>query len=379
MKVVIAIDSLKGSLTSNEAGQAIKDGVLSVYHDADVKIIPVADGGEGTVEALVLGMNGIFEKMMVTGPLGEKINATYGVLPESKTAIIEMAQASGLTLIPQESRNPLNTSTYGVGEIIKEAINKGCRNFIVGIGGSATNDAGVGMLQALGFEFYNGAGELIGVGGRFLNDIKSIKIENALKELADCTFKIACDVDNPLYGTNGAAHIYGPQKGATPEIVEELDRGLVNFARVVKSELGKDIANMPGAGAAGGLGYGFMAFLNGNLESGVNIIIEATKLDDMVAGADFLITGEGRLDYQTSMGKAPIGIAKIGKKHGAKVIAFAGSVSDDAKNCNTEGIDAYFSIQSGAISLEEAMDSLNASKNLRNITEQAFRLIKSVR
>lgn len=379
MKVIIAIDSFKGSLTSNEAGQAIKEGILSVYHDAEVKIIPVADGGEGTVEALVLGMNGQLEQIMVTGPLDDKVKANYGVLPESKTAIIEMAQASGLTLISQELRNPLNTTTYGVGEVIKEAINKGCRNFVVGIGGSATNDAGVGMLQALGFEFYNEAGELVGTGGRVLNEIKSIKVENAMKELAECTFKIACDVDNPLYGTNGAAHIYGPQKGATPEIVKELDCGLVNFSEVVKVALNKDIANTPGAGAAGGLGYGFMAFLNGNLQSGVDIIIEATKLDEAVADADFLITGEGRLDHQTAMGKAPIGITKIGKKHGAKVIALAGCISDDAKTCNIEGVDAYFGIQPGAISLEDAMNIENAAKNLRNTAEQTFRLIKTVK
>ena len=246
MKVVISIDSLKGSLSSIEAAKAIKSGILNVDNNIDVEIMPLADGGEGTVEALVEGMNGQEQTIEVTGPIIEKVNATYGLLKESNTAIIEMAQASGLPLVPRELRNPLNTTTYGVGEIIKEAINKGYRNFIVGIGGSATNDCGVGMLQALGFEFYDGDGNSVGLGGKVLNEIKSIKTDNRLKELDECNFKIACDVTNPLYGKNGASYIYGPQKGATPEIVKELDKGLINFSEVVKKDLGKDIANIEG-------------------------------------------------------------------------------------------------------------------------------------
>jgi len=378
MKVVVAIDSFKGSLSSNEAGQGVKEGVLVVYPNAEVLVVPVADGGEGTVEALVEGMNGIRETLTVTGPLGEQVEATYGILSESKTAIIEMAQASGLTLVPEGLRNPLNTTTYGVGEIIKEAINKGCRHFIVGIGGSATNDAGVGMLQALGFEFYNAADEPIGASGRALSEITRIKTEGAIKELSECTFQVACDVDNPLYGTNGAAHIYGPQKGATPEIVAELDQGLVHFSQVVKKELQKDIADVPGAGAAGGLGYGFLGFLNAELESGVDIIIQATRLEEHIQEADIVVTGEGCLDHQTAMGKAPIGITKMANQHGKKVIALAGSVSDDAATCNQEGMAAYFSIQQGPISLEEAMKTEVAKKYMKATTEQVFRLIKTV-
>lgn len=379
MKIVISIDSLKGSLSSIEAANAIKTGILNVYNRADIKIMPLADGGEGTVEALVEGMNGQEQVISVTGPINEKVNATYGILKETNTAIIEMAQASGLPLVPTELRNPLNTTTYGVGEIIKEAIEKGCRNFIVGIGGSATNDCGVGMLQALGFEFYDENDNLVGLGGKVLNQIKRIKTDNKLKELDECNFKIACDVNNPLYGENGAAYIYGPQKGATKEIVKELDKGLKNFAEVVKKDLGKDIAHIEGAGAAGGLGFGFLGFLNSKLESGIKIILDEIKLEEVVKDADIVITGEGRLDNQTAMGKAPIGVAKLAKKHGAKVIAIAGCTTPDAVKCNEEGIDAYFSIVNKAMTIDEAMKKENATQNMIESTIQIFNLIKAVK
>lgn len=379
MKIVISIDSLKGSLTSIEAANAIKKGILSVDNKSDVVIMPLADGGEGTVEALVQGMNGEEKVITVTGPINEKVNATYGILKETNTAIIEMAQASGLPLVPAELRNPLNTTTYGVGEIIKEAIEKGCRNFIVGIGGSATNDCGIGMLQALGFEFYDENDNLVGLGGKVLNQIKRIKTDNKLKELDECNFKIACDVNNPLYGENGAAYIYGPQKGATEEIVKELDKGLKNFAEVVKDDLGKDIAHIGGAGAAGGLGFGFLGFLNSKLESGIKIILDEIKLEEVVKDADIVITGEGRLDNQTAMGKAPIGVAKLAKKHGAKVIAIAGCTTPDAVKCNEEGIDAYFSIVNKAMTIDEAMKKENATQNMIETTIQIFNLIKAVK
>lgn len=379
MKIVISIDSLKGSLTSIEAANAIKKGILSVDNKSDVVIMPLADGGEGTVEALVQGMNGEEKVISVTGPINEKVNATYGILKETNTAIIEMAQASGLPLVPAELRNPLNTTTYGVGEIIKEAIEKGCRNFIVGIGGSATNDCGVGMLQALGFEFYDENDNLVGLGGKVLNQIKRINTDNKLKELDECNFKIACDVNNPLYGENGAVYIYGPQKGATEEIVKELDKGLKNFAEVVKKDLRKDIAHIEGAGAAGGLGFGFLGFLNSKLESGIKIILDEIKLEEVVKDADIVITGEGRLDNQTAMGKAPIGVAKLAKKHGAKVIAIAGCTTPDAVKCNEEGIDAYFSIVNKAMAIDEAMKKENATQNMIETTIQIFNLIKAVK
>lgn len=376
VKVVISIDSLKSSLTSIEAANAIKRGILKVDKDTEIIIRPLADGGEGTVDALVEGMGGEAVITRVTGPVKEKVEAKYGVLQETNTAIIEMAQAAGFALVPNDLKNPLYTTTYGVGEIIKEAIEKGCRNFIVGIGGSATNDAGVGMLQALGFEFYDENHELVAFGGEVLNKIKTINTHNRLKALDQCSFRVACDVNNPLYGENGAAYIYGPQKGATPEIVKELDLGLRNFAHVVKNTLGKDAAQVPGAGAAGGLGFGFLAFLNGELESGIKIILDEINLEDVVRDADIVITGEGRLDNQTAMGKAPIGVAKIAKKYGAKVIAIAGCTTEDAVKCNEEGIDAFFSIVNGPITLEEAIKKEIAEKNMTSTVEQIFRLIK---
>lgn len=376
MKIVIAIDSLKGSLSSIEAANAIKKGIENSKLDADVEIKPLADGGEGTIDALVEGMNGKRKIVKVCGPAGKQVEATYGLLDDSKTAIMEMAQAAGITQVSENEKNPLMTTTYGVGEMIKAAINEGCRNFIIGIGGSATNDAGVGMLQSLGFKFYDKNDNLVNLGGRVLNQIKRIDDSEKIKELEECNFKIACDVNNPLFGLNGAAYIYGPQKGATPKIVEELDNGLRNFAEVVKKDLKKDLANTPGAGAAGGLGYGFITFLNSKLESGVQIILNETKLEESIKDADIVVTGEGRLDNQTAMGKAPIGVAKLAKKYGAKVIAIAGCTTDDAIACNEEGIDAFFSIVNKPTSLEQAMDPKNAENNMINTSTQIFNLIK---
>ncbi len=376
MKIVIAIDSLKGSLSSIEAANAIKKGIKNSKLEAEIEIKPLADGGEGTVDALVDGMNGKRKVVEVCGPAQQKVNATYGILEDSNTAIIEMAQAAGITLVSGENKNPLITTTYGVGEIIKEAINEGCRNFIIGIGGSATNDAGVGMLQALGFKFYDENNKLVGLGGQVLNQIKKIDVSEKLKQLDECTFKIACDVNNPLYGLNGAAHIYGPQKGATPSIVEELDKGLMNFSEVVKKDLGKDLDEVPGAGAAGGMGFGFLAFLNSKLESGIKIILDEIKLEDAVKDADIVVTGEGRLDNQTAMGKAPIGVAKLAKKYGARVIAISGCTTDDAVKCNEEGIDAFFAIVNRAMSLEEAIEKNTAENNMIQTATQIFNLVK---
>lgn len=377
MKVVVAIDSLKGSLSSVEAGNAIKAGILKVEKDAEVIVKPLADGGEGTVEALVTGMNGIYQNIEVTGPLTRKVNCQYGILEESKTAIIEMSGAAGITLVSQEERNPMLTTTYGVGEVINHAIDQGCRNFIIGIGGSATNDGGIGMLQALGFDLLDKHGEQVSFGGKGLEEIVLIKTDRVRPELKECKFKIACDVNNPLCGENGASHVYGPQKGATKDMVLELDKALGHYADVVADTFGRDNKEVPGTGAAGGMGFAFLSFLEGELTPGIEIILQEIGLENEVKDADIVVTGEGMLDFQTAMGKAPIGVAKLAKKYGKKVIAFAGGTTEEAVECNRQGIDAYFSIVNKCMSLEEAMKSSVAERNLINTTEQVFHLIKS--
>lgn len=374
MKVVIAIDAFKGSLSSIEAGMAIKEGILKAC-DAEIVVKPLADGGEGTVDALFYGTDGSEVKIDVSGPLGEKVTCTYGILKGGKTAIIEMAQAAGIKLVPKHKLNPLYTTTYGVGEMIKDAIDRGCRNFIIGIGGSATNDGGIGMLKALGYEFYDAEGLPVNPIGNDLSKIASLKTDNAHDKLSECSFRIACDVNSPLYGPTGAAYVFGPQKGATPQIVEALDAGLRNYSEVVKKTTGKDTSSIAGAGAAGGLGYAFITFLNAKLESGINIILDEIRLEDDIKDCDVVITGEGKLDYQTTMGKAPIGVAKLAKKHGKTVIAFAGGVTKDAYKCNEEGIDAFFSIQQLPTTVKKAMEYEVARYNLMSTAEQVFRLI----
>ncbi len=378
MKVVIAIDSFKGSLSSMEVGMAAREGILKVC-DAEVVVKPLADGGEGTVEALLSGMGGKNITIEVTGPLGKTVSCSYGILENGKTAVMEMAEAAGIKLVPKDQLNPLNTTTYGVGEMIKDAIGRGCRNFIIGIGGSSTNDGGIGMLKALGYEFYDAEGGPVSPEGRELARITDLRTEGALPELKDCCFRIACDVNNPLCGPLGAAHVFGPQKGATPLIAMALDQGLKNYSEVIHRITGKDTATLPGTGAAGGLGYAFVTFLNAKLESGISIILKEIRLEEDIIDADYVITGEGKLDFQTAMGKAPIGVAKLAKKHGKKVIAFAGGTTEDADKCNEEGIDAYFSVLRLPMTVEEAMGYEVAKANLISAASQVFRLISTVR
>lgn len=383
MKVVVAIDSFKGSLSSMEAGQAIAEGVKRVHQNAEVVVRPLADGGEGTVEALVEGMGGIFVTKEVTGPLGEKVEAVYGVIESkedsSKTAIIEMSAAAGITLVSEESRNPMNTTTYGVGELILDAIERGCRRFIVGIGGSATNDGGVGMLQALGYDFLTREGKAISYGGDGLRELASIEDVNVHPKLKECTFKVACDVTNPLCGENGSSAIFGPQKGATPEMVQELDQLLLHYAELSKEINANADRFYPGTGAAGGMGFAFLTYTNATLESGIQIVLTETKLEKLLETADFVVTGEGRLDGQTALGKAPIGVASLAKKHQKKVLAFAGAVTPDAKECNQHGIDAFFPILRGVITLKEAMDKENAHQNMVDTVEQVFRVVEMMK
>ena len=383
MKVVIAIDSFKGSLSSMEAGQAVEEGVKRVHQNAEVVVRPLADGGEGTVEALVEGMGGVFVTKEVTGPLGEKVEAVYGIIESkddlSKTAIIEMSAAAGITLVPEESRNPMNTTTFGVGELVLDAIERGCRHFIVGIGGSATNDGGVGMLQALGYDFLTREGNAISYGGTGLRELVSIEESNVHPTLKECTFKVACDVTNPLCGENGSSAIFGPQKGATPEMVQELDQLLLHYAELSKKINANADRFYPGTGAAGGMGFAFLTYTNATLESGIQIVLTETKLEELIITADVVVTGEGRLDGQTALGKAPIGVASLAKKHQKKVLAFAGAVTPDAKECNQHGIDAFFPILRGVVTLKEAMNKEVAHQNMVDTVEQVFRVVEMMK
>ena len=375
MNIVVAIDSFKGCLSSIEAGEAIREGILKAIGNANVQVRPLADGGEGTVEALALGMQGRIEKVKVTGPLGELAEAQYGIISESKMAIIEMSAAAGITLVEEKKRNPLNTTTYGVGELIKDAIEKGCRYFIVGIGGSATNDGGIGMLQALGYEFLDEKGDQVPFGAKGLSLIKKISDENVLPQLKECIFKVACDVTNPLCGELGCSAVFGPQKGASPDMIWDMDIWLSDYAKLTQAKYPTANMNQAGTGAAGGLGFAFLSYMNATLESGVKIVLEETKLESYIKDADIVVTGEGRLDGQTIMGKAPIGVAQMAKKYGKKVIAFSGCVTDDAVLCNEHGIDAFFPILRTVTTLEEAMKPDVARKNLVAAVEQVFRLL----
>lgn len=375
MKIVIAIDSMKGSLTSIEAGEAAAAGIRRVNPQAEILVRPLADGGEGTVDALVSGLHGTIQQIQVTGPLGQPVRCEYGILENTDTAVIEMAAAAGITLVSSNLRNPLYTTTYGVGEMIKDAIQKGCRKFIVGIGGSATNDGGVGMLQALGYEFLDAQGNPIPFGARGLEKLAFISDIDVVPELAECHFRVACDVTNILYGESGCSAVFGPQKGATPAMVAQMDSWLKHYAELAMESHPTANPMQPGSGAAGGLGFAFLTFTNATLESGIQIVLEETRLEEAIRDADLIITGEGRLDGQTAMGKAPIGVARLAKKYDKPVIAVAGAVTRDAKACNAQGIDAFFPILRRVMTLEEAMQPETAKQNLSDTVEQIFRLI----
>ena len=374
-KVVIAMDSLKGSMTSLEAGTVIQEAIHMVQKETEVVVKPLADGGEGTTEALIEGLHGERIEKIVTGPLKEPVMAVYGWIEESKTAIMEMASAAGIVLLKEEERNPWEATTYGVGELIKDAVLRGAKKIILGIGGSATNDGGIGMLQALGYEFLNQEGDPVGEGAKALSQIQIVQKKKDAISLEHCQIEVVCDVNNPLCGKNGATYIFGPQKGVKIEERETIDRAMSHFADVTESFLGVEQREIKGAGAAGGLGFALVAYLQATLRSGIDFVLEAVNLEEVLQGADLVVTGEGRLDYQTAMGKAPIGVAKLAKKHGIKVIAFAGSVTKDARICNEKGIDAYFPIIRGITTLEEATKKENAKENLKATAEQVFRLL----
>lgn len=374
MKVLVAVDSFKGSLGSREAGEIIREGILDTIKDAEVTVSPIADGGEGTVEALVDGLNGEYIDVEVKGPLNDKVIARYGVIKD--VVVMEMASSSGLTLVPEEKRNPLNTTTYGLGDMIKDALDRGYNNFIIGLGGSSTSDIGLGMLSSLGFKFLDENKKEVGIFGRDLKNIKYIDDTSVDKRLFDSKFKIACDVDNPLYGENGAAAIYGPQKGADKETIKTLDEYAINFSKVVSKKYKTDYENISGVGAAGGLGYAFMSFLNGELSPGIDIIIDFLKLDEKMKKVDLAITGEGEINYQTMMGKAPSGVAEVAKKYDIPVIGIAGALGKDVELINDKGIDAFFSITPKPISLEKAMDREFAKENLKRTISQIMRVYR---
>lgn len=378
MKIIFAIDSFKGSLSSMEAGHAAERGAKAVFPDAQTVVLPVADGGEGTVDALIAGLGGETVYLSVTGPLGEPVWAKYGVVREKSLAVMEMAQSSGLPLVPEGKRDPRNTTTYGLGEMIRDAAKRGCREFIIGIGGSATNDGGIGMLSALGAHLLDKDGQEAGIYGRDVEKIEEIDLSTLDPALADCRFRIACDVNNPLCGERGASAIFGPQKGATPEIVARLDAALAHFARVAEKTIGQDNSRLPGAGAAGGLGFAFKSFLGAVLRPGIEIVLEAVELARHAQGADVVVTGEGRMDAQTAMGKAPSGIAAIGKAAGAKVVGLCGSMGDGAEACNDAGIDAIFQILTAPVTLAQAMDPETAAQNMERTARQVFSLLRSL-
>ena len=378
MNIVIAMDSFKGSLSSVAAGNAAAAGIRKAIPQADIRILPVADGGEGTVAALVTGLNGTFRTAAVPDPLGRPIQAVYGILPD-QTAVIEMSAASGLPLLSEPERNPMHTTTLGFGEMIADAIHHGCRNFLLGIGGSATNDCGIGCLQALGFEFRSKAGEQVPFGAAGLAQIAEIRTEFVLPELSACRFHVACDVNNPLYGARGASAVFAKQKGADDGMIAEMEQSVKQFSALVQQYDPHANPELPGSGAAGGLGYALRTFLHADLQSGIEVVTRCIKLEEAVSQADIVVTGEGKMDAQTTMGKAPAGVAGIAKRFGVPVIGFCGCVGDGAELCSAHGIDAYFPVLRTACDFASAMQPETAAQNLTAAAEQVFRLILSVR
>ena len=377
MKIVVAVDSFKGSLSSTEASAAITEGFLKVDPTVTVKSYSLADGGEGTVETVISAMGGEWRSLSVNGPLRDEVISKYGEVVKTRTAVMEMASASGITLITEDRRNPLYTTTYGVGEMINDAIDRGARSFVIGIGGSATNDGGIGMLSALGFEFLDGEGNPVPDGALGLKALREIRTTGKRPELDECCFLIACDVKNPLCGENGCSSIFGPQKGATPEMVLDMDAWMKNYALLTATVIPGADMNYPGCGAAGGLGFAFLNYLGAELKSGVELILDAINIEADLSDCDLVITGEGRIDGQSYMGKAPVGIAKLAKKYDKPVVAFCGCATKDASVCNDHGIDAIFPILKAPCTVEEAMQIPTSYRNLKETATQVLRLIKS--
>lgn len=371
MKILIAVDSYKGSLTSLEAGQAIQAGIQNVSATHKTEVIPITDGGEGILSVMLHTLGGKVQTIPVHNPCMELIEAEYGISTDGKTAFIEMANASGLPLLQDFQRNPMETTTYGTGELIRDALEKGCKEFIIGIGGSATNDAGTGMLQALGYRFLDKDGNPLEQGGKILGNIVHICTQNVHKGLKNAHFIVACDVNNPFYGPNGAAHIFAHQKGANDSMIEELDRGMRSFANVIHQTTGKDISHVPGSGAAGGMGGGLLAFLNAELKSGAELILDLCRFEEKATNADLILTGEGRIDRQSLMGKIPGKILEIGKQKGIPVIAIAGCV-EDKDSLLEAGFQGVYETKPDFMLLEEAMKPDIAKRNIQQTVSHIF-------
>lgn len=377
MRILIAPDSFKNALSAMEVGKSIKAGLLKALPDAEIELLPMADGGEGTVEALIDATGGRLITARVHDPLMRPIEASFGVTGDGLTAVIEMASASGIQVISAEERNPWITTTYGTGELVLAALEEGCRNLILGIGGSATNDCGMGLAAALGVRFLKANGDPVDHGGGSLADVTTIDMSGLDVRISGTSIMVACDVDNPLTGPAGASYVYGPQKGADHEMVKKLDQNLLHFAGVIREQLGKEVDNIAGAGAAGGLGAGLIAFLDGQLVQGVKAVAKVTGLDQATKKADLVITGEGKIDSQTRYGKTPFGVAQSAKKYNKPVIAIAGTIGEGAEELYDKGIDTIFSILDGPQSLEEAIEK--TSRLLEATGERIGRLIRFCR
>lgn len=377
MKIIIAPDSFKESLSAKSVANAIEKGLKKVLNGANFVKVPMADGGEGTTEALVDATNGTIYHPEVLNPLGKKIKGKLGILGSGDTAVIEMASASGLELISVEERNPLITTTYGTGQLIKAALDMGVKNIIIGIGGSATIDGGAGMIHALGGKLLDSTGKEIGFGGGALKELSKIDLTNLDNRLKDVNIEVACDVDIPLTGENGAARIFGPQKGATLDMILTLDNNLKHYADIIRKQLNKDIEHLPGSGAAGGLGAGLVAFLNAKLSRGIDIVIKYTNLEKLIVDADLVFTGEGSIDSQTKYGKVPYGVSITAKKYNVPVIVIAGNVSGDVETLYEYGFNAFFSITQGVCSLEGALR--DAASNIERTSENIGRIIRLFR
>jgi glycerate kinase len=374
MQIIIAPDSFKGSMSAAEAANSIEKGIKKVFKDAATIKIPIADGGEGTVEAIVMGSNGTIKETTVTGPLEEKVKAVYGILSDG-SAVIEMAAASGITLVPRGKLNPMEATTYGTGELVKTALDEGAKKIIMGIGGSATNDGGMGFAQALGVVFKDKEGNELGLGAKYLKDIHTIDISGMDSRIKDTQFIVACDVKNTLCGENGASAVYGPQKGATRKMVEELDNDLEHYASVIKEQLGKDIINVEGTGAAGGLGAGLLVFCNAVLKSGIKTVLEAVNIEQYLKDTSLIITGEGKIDGQSVFGKVPVGIAEVAKPYHIPVMVLAGGIGEGASKVYEYGIDSIMSIVNGPISLEQ---SINRGREfIEDAAERMMRILKA--